>query len=98
MTRKDSASGLRLAATDTAGGRFVIVSLPLALPRAIAARLTPAEREVAWALAAGGTYASIASERHVALRTIANQVSSIFRKLGVTSRAELLQVLNDAST
>ncbi len=53
------------------------------------ARLSPAEREVVALLLQGRDNASIARERGTAVRTIANQVASIFAKLGVHSRSEL---------
>ncbi|MCC6625527.1 MAG: hypothetical protein IT385_30085 [Deltaproteobacteria bacterium] len=52
--------------------------------------LTPAEREVASATAAGRTVHEIAAERSTSERTIANQLASIYRKLGVASRSELV--------
>jgi DNA-binding CsgD family transcriptional regulator len=52
-------------------------------------RLTAAEREVAQAILDGASNKEIAQQRGVAPRTVANQVASVFRKLGVSSRAEL---------
>lgn len=54
-----------------------------------AALLTAAEREVAAAILEGKSNAAIAKQRKSAVRTVANQVASIFRKLGVHSRGEL---------
>lgn len=51
--------------------------------------LSPAEREVTGRLLDGHDNARIARERGTSLRTVANQVASIFRKLGVSSRGEL---------
>ena len=51
--------------------------------------LPPAERAVALALLEGHTNASIARRRQTSERTVANQVASVFRRLGVSSRAEL---------
>lgn len=52
-------------------------------------RLTPAEREV-FALALDGLSDSqIASIRRTSLRTTGNQLSSIYRKLGIRGRREL---------
>jgi DNA-binding CsgD family transcriptional regulator len=53
------------------------------------ARLSPAEREVVALLLQGRDNASIARLRGTSVRTIANQVASIFSKLGVHSRSEL---------
>jgi DNA-binding CsgD family transcriptional regulator len=52
--------------------------------------LTPAEHAIVDAILAGKRNADIARERGTATRTIANQVASIYRKLGVRSRAELV--------
>jgi DNA-binding NarL/FixJ family response regulator len=51
--------------------------------------LTRAEHEVAHALLGGRSNAAIARLRGSSERTVANQVASIFRKLGVHSRTEL---------
>ena len=51
--------------------------------------LTPAERMIALDAAAGLSNATIAARRRRSVRTIANQLASIYRKLGVGSRAEL---------
>jgi DNA-binding NarL/FixJ family response regulator len=85
------ASGMRLGAEE-----YVVLSYPvpkLVLPE----ELTSAEREVALALLAGDAYAQIAARRRTALRTVANQVASIFRKAGVRSRLELAVRLSGAS-
>lgn len=51
--------------------------------------LTAAEREVMALLLEGKTNAQIAMTRKTAVRTVANQIASLFRKYGVGSRAEL---------
>ncbi len=51
--------------------------------------LSEAERDVALQLLAGATNADVAARRGAAERTVANQVQSIYRKLGVRSRGEL---------
>jgi DNA-binding CsgD family transcriptional regulator len=51
--------------------------------------LTGAELEVAAALIEGASNQRIAGARGFSVRTVANQVASIFRKLGVRSRGEL---------
>jgi|HubBroStandDraft_5_1064220.scaffolds.fasta_scaffold60366_1 DNA-binding NarL/FixJ family response regulator len=55
--------------------------------------LTAAERGVVLGMLTGATQREIARARGTAPRTIANQVASIFRKLGVGSRLELFAVL-----
>jgi len=55
--------------------------------------LTPAERAVATSILAGASNAQIACERKRSVRTVANQIASIFQKLGVSSRVELAGAL-----
>ena len=52
--------------------------------------LTVAEQDVALQVYAGATNKEIAEARGVSPKTIGNQLESIYRKLGVTSRAELV--------
>lgn len=66
-----------------------------AIPKtAEVAGLSAAENEVLALLLDGYDNASIAAARKTSPRTTANQVSSIFRKLGVASRAELAAKLS----
>jgi DNA-binding CsgD family transcriptional regulator len=70
---------------------MVIASFPL--PPAAARSgppLTAAEREVITALLEGQSYAEIANRRGRSVETVAKQAGSAFRKLGVSSRSELL--------
>lgn len=60
---------------------------------ALAAWLAPAEHAVINLLIEGRCYAEIAEARHTSIRTVANQVASAFRRLGVSGRAELLCLL-----
>ena len=66
--------------------------------RATRERLTEAEREVARLVVAGLSNEGIARRRNVSLRTIANQVSSIYRKLAVRSRRELSALQGHGAT
>ena len=60
---------------------------------ALAAWLAPAEHAVINLLVEGQSYAEIAQTRQTSVRTVANQVASGFRRLGVSGRAELLCLL-----
>jgi DNA-binding CsgD family transcriptional regulator len=60
---------------------------------ALAAWLAPAEHAVIALLTEGQSYAEIARARNTSIRTVANQVASGFRRLGVSGRAELLCLL-----
>jgi DNA-binding NarL/FixJ family response regulator len=53
-------------------------------------RLTSAERDVANSLLDGRSVHAIAARRRTSSRTIAHQIASIYRKLGIASRRELL--------
>lgn len=55
--------------------------------------LAPAELAVVRLLIEGMSYAEIAEARETSIRTVANQVASGFRRLGVSGRAELLCLL-----
>lgn len=69
------------------GASFAVASEPA--HEAQAPALTKAEREVMALLLEGRSNAQIAKARKTAVRTVANQVASLFRKYGVGSRAEL---------
>lgn len=68
---------------------FVVSSVP-AVPCQLPADLSSAERDVLRCVLRGDSNAQVAASRHTAVRTAANQVASIFRKIGVASRAELV--------
>jgi DNA-binding CsgD family transcriptional regulator len=75
------------------GPDLALLSFPLAeaaLPQA----LTPAEQEVALQVYVGASNKQIAHARGVSARTIGNQLESIYRKLRVSSRAELVLLLS----
>lgn len=71
------------------GERLVVLhwSLPSTPPLS---DLSPAERHVTALLLLGLSNAEIGLRRGRSSRTIANQLASIFRKMGVGSRAELV--------
>jgi len=52
--------------------------------------LTSSERDIFRAILYGRSNAEIAVSRGRSLRTVANQVASVFRKLAISSRAELV--------
>jgi DNA-binding NarL/FixJ family response regulator len=81
---------------DVGSEPIVVVSLPaLNLSHEALTELTAAEREVALEALAGLSNAEIAARRQRSPRTVANQLSSIYRKLLVASRAELAARLLD---
>jgi DNA-binding NarL/FixJ family response regulator len=76
-----------VARFHVAGEEYVVFRFPH--EEAHLTSLSPAEREVARAVMEGKSNLAIARARGVSERTVANQVASIFRKLGVGSRLEL---------
>jgi DNA-binding CsgD family transcriptional regulator len=67
-----------------------VVVLSFALNDGPGTGLSPAESEVAAHILKGRTNAQIAKLRGASERTVANQVANVFRKLGVSSRLELV--------
>lgn len=68
---------------------YLVLSLPLRVP----SELTRAEGEVAHMATAGLTEREIASRRGVSRKTVHNQLQSVYRKLGVRDRAQLVRRL-----
>jgi DNA-binding CsgD family transcriptional regulator len=73
------------------GCRLISVKRPDA---ELFAFLSPAEAKVARLLVDGMTYAEISVLRETSLRTVANQLTATFRRLGVSGRLELLRWLS----
>jgi DNA-binding NarL/FixJ family response regulator len=67
---------------------YLVLSFPSPVWN-LPANLTAAEREVTLAILRGAATEVIARERGTSRHTVANQIASIFEKLGVTSRVEL---------
>jgi DNA-binding CsgD family transcriptional regulator len=76
--------------------RFMYLSEPADRVTGVLGLLTASEREVAVLASAGLSNAEIARARHVAVRTIANQLASIYQKLEVGTRVELIALLEQA--
>lgn len=66
----------------------VVLSFPLVGKPSSAARLTPIEWDLLRALARGLSNGEIARLRGVSIRTVANQMGHLYRKLRVHSRLE----------
>lgn len=84
--------GMRATTLHHEGVDYVVVSYPIR-PRPGLERLSPSEREIAALVLRGESNAAIARARGVAVRTVANQLASMFRKLGVGSRVELAAIV-----
>ncbi|GMV17817.1 MAG: hypothetical protein HS104_26410 [Polyangiaceae bacterium] len=83
--RSEELRGRRLKLGE---GELLVLIFPLPRPPP-RGELTEAEREVVACVLEGATTAAIAARRRTSPRTVANQLQSIFRKLGIASRAEL---------
>lgn len=66
------------------------------LPEVVAQLLSPREREVLSAFRAMPRSAEVAAQLNISPHTVKNHLKSIFRKLDVSSQAELLARLNEA--
>jgi DNA-binding CsgD family transcriptional regulator len=53
--------------------------------------VTPSQRDVAVQFLDGRSYRQIAGQRGTSVRTVANQMSGVFRVLGVSGRYDLLR-------
>jgi DNA-binding CsgD family transcriptional regulator len=73
--------------------RNVLVMSFALLRQRVPPSLTSAERDVVRRVLGGASNAQIARARGSSPRTVANQLVSIFRKLGIFSRTELAQRL-----
>jgi DNA-binding CsgD family transcriptional regulator len=71
---------------------LALLAIPVAEP-SVPAPLAAAERDIVLAVYEGATNEEIAQRRGVSAKTVANQLESIYRKLSVTSRAELVLLL-----
>ncbi len=71
-------------------GEVLVLSFPIHPPRELVTRvLTRAEEAIVELALDGASNADIATLRGTSSRTVANQLSTVFKKLGITSRAEL---------
>jgi len=84
---------VRVSELQVGGLELAVVSYPIAESELLV-RLSKAEREVALLASAGCPSREIAARRGTSERTVANQLASIFKKLGLSSRAELARALS----
>jgi DNA-binding NarL/FixJ family response regulator len=89
-------AGLRAKLAEVAvnGEQLLVGAYPLVDKRKVE-KLTDAERAVVAHLVVGSTNNDIAHRRRTSESTVANQVHSIYTKLGVRSRAELAARLHE---
>jgi len=74
---------------DLGGSEFAVLEWPAGRTADARALLTTAERAVVALVLSGWSNAQVALRRGCSARTVANQLASAYRKLGVGSRAEL---------
>ena len=67
---------------------FLILAAPRA--RLDLSSLTPVQRSIVAGVVAGRSNTELARRRRRSVRTVANHLAAIFRKLGVGSRGELI--------
>ena len=87
MPRRARSPGRSVEHFELAGKQYARLEIALTPP--LPSKLTAAERDVVKLILEGKSNAAIAKVRGVAVRTVANQVASILRKLGAASRSEL---------
>jgi DNA-binding NarL/FixJ family response regulator len=80
--------GLVVERTESSAQGSVILSFPLVTRRPEHPQLTPVEWEILRDLAHGLSNREIAARRAVSVRTVANQMGHLFRKIGVHSRLD----------
>ncbi|HUS23333.1 MAG TPA: helix-turn-helix transcriptional regulator [Candidatus Binatia bacterium] len=73
-----------------AGGRLYLLHARKAMPLD---ELSPREQEIARALSAGKTFKTVARQCGIAVSTVANHASRIYRKLGIYRREELVELI-----
>lgn len=79
---------LQVRRMELSGDPVLVLTFPVP-SRQETAPLTDAERDVVRRALEGAPTSAIAAARRTSPRTVANQLQSIFRKLGIASRAEL---------
>lgn len=87
----------RVSYFDVAGRHLKIVSIPR-VESSLSSHLSPAEFEVTRLRAEGFSHAEIAARRKASRRTIANQVASASRKLGIAGRGNLMSYVSRANS
>ena len=102
--RKEARSALQraLQLAKECGHQPLAAQIEHELPRLAATRsgsdLTATEQRVADLISTGATNRDVAAALFVSVRTVETHVASIYRKLGVRTRVELMRLLSAAST
>lgn len=88
----DADEGPRVSQIRVGGEEILVLSVPLPKLR-YPEGTTLAEQEIIDQLLKGMTAKEIAEDRGASLRTVTTQLSTIFRKAGVNSQAELIAMI-----
>lgn len=94
QTTRTASEGVSIDHFTVGDREYAVIEVPAGRRKELFARLTTAEAEVAGYMIRGKGNSEIASLRQTTERTVINQVSSIFEKLGVGSRAELARAIH----
>jgi DNA-binding NarL/FixJ family response regulator len=81
--------GLRVFRTTVEGTEYAVLAVPRRGIAGVAVHLTSAQRDVLAMVVEGWPNETIAARRKTSVRTVANQLRTIYAKLGVGSRVEL---------
>lgn len=79
---------VRCASLDSATGELLLMEIPFASP-VIPSELTPAEADVVRLLLLDMLPSDIARRRQTSTTTVRNQIRSVHKKLGVSSKPEV---------
>jgi DNA-binding NarL/FixJ family response regulator len=85
-------SNARTTQIEQGGTHYWIVSVPR-LEDAVAHSVTPTELKIVKLVVEGMTHQRMAQEHGSSPRTVANHISSVFHRIGVSGRSELLVYL-----
>jgi DNA-binding CsgD family transcriptional regulator len=83
---------VNISPLQVAGEQLLVVGYPLKRPASFAV-LTAAELEVTEGVIQGLTPRQLSRQRGVSERTVSNQLANIYKKLGVSSKHELLALV-----
>jgi DNA-binding CsgD family transcriptional regulator len=96
MGAADEARTRQFSLELQSGERLFVLSMPCEGRAHLLRVLSPAERQVLTLVLSGCTNAEISCQRGVSVHTVANQLKSVFKKLGCSGRVELVAMLSGA--
>jgi DNA-binding NarL/FixJ family response regulator len=87
---------MRITKFEHEHGEYLVLSYPIKRPASFA-KLNAAELAVIEAVLEGTSHKEIARARDVSVRTVANQLASAYRKLGVSSATDVAMLVREAN-